>query len=254
MALDKEVKRMVESFLPGLFLVGIFWLVKWLEISSGYLLTEYGVFPRALKGLKGIFTSPFIHGDFQHLISNSVPMLVLCAGLTYFYRSLAFRVFAGIYLLGGIWLWIGGRESYHIGASGLIYGLTTFLFLSGVLRREARLMALSLLVVFLYGGMVWGIFPLVKEVSWEGHLFGAFAGILFAWVYRHEGPQRQIYEWEKEGSDDDVEDGPDAYWKIPEPPVHLPAAEPQEKQPAPRETITYVYTTPEKQHKADEKN
>ena len=115
-------------------------------------------------------------------------------------------------------------------------------------------MALSLLVVFLYGGMVWGVFPLVKEISWEGHLFGAFAGILFAWVYRYEGPQRKIYEWEKEGSDDDVDDGPDAYWKIPETPVHLPPQEPQEKQSTAPVTVTYIYTTPGNQENKDEKN
>ncbi|MBL0072016.1 MAG: rhomboid family intramembrane serine protease [Bacteroidetes bacterium] len=137
--------------------------MKWLEIQSGYLLTEYGVLPRTLSGLKGVITSPFIHGDMKHLISNSLPLLVLLSGLFYFYKAMAYRVFAGIFLLGGIWLWIGGRESYHIGASGLVYGLTTFLFLSGVVRREARLMALSLLVVFLYGGMVWECSRYLKE-------------------------------------------------------------------------------------------
>jgi membrane associated rhomboid family serine protease len=254
--MDQEVKRMIKSFLPGLALVAAFWLVKWLEIQSGYLLTEYGVLPRTWSGLKGVITSPFIHGDMKHLISNSLPLLVLLSGLFYFYKAMAYRVFAGIFFLGGIWLWIGGRESYHIGASGLVYGLTTFLFLSGVVRREARLMALSLLVVFLYGGMVWGVFPLFKGISWEAHLFGAFAGILFAIVYRKEGPQRKIYEWEKEGNDYDVDDGPDAYWKIPTTQVTLPPApEPVEVKPEPPPvTIRYIYTTPEKPNSTDEKN
>jgi len=160
-----------------------------------------------------VITSAFVHGDLKHLISNSLPLLVLGAGLFYFYRTLAWRVFFGVYLLGGFWLWLGGRESYHIGASGLVYGLTTFLFFSGVLRRDIRLMALSLLVVFLYGGMVWGIFPLFIGISWEAHLFGAFAGVLFAFVYRKEGPQRKIFEWENEMEDDD--DDENAYWKLP---------------------------------------
>ena len=157
--MDKEAKRMIHSFLPGLVLVAVLWLIKFIEMQSGHLLTEYGVLPRTISGLKGVITSPLIHGDLRHLVSNSIPLLVLGAGLFYFYNSLAYRVFLGIYLLGGFWLWLGGRESYHIGASGLVYGLTTFLFFSGVIRRDIKLMALSLLVVFLYGGMVWGIFP-----------------------------------------------------------------------------------------------
>lgn len=213
--MDKELKRIYLSFIPGTILVAALWLVKFIEIKSGHLLTEYGVLPRTLSGLKGVITSPFIHGDLKHLLSNSIPLLVLCGGLFYFYKSLAYRVFGGIYLLGGFWLWLGGRESYHIGASGLVYGITTFLFFSGVFRRDLRLMALSLLVVFLYGGMIWGIFPLFVGVSWEAHLFGSLAGMLYAFVYRNEGPQRKKYEWENTLEDENEEDESDAYWKIP---------------------------------------
>lgn len=211
--MDKEVKRMLLSFLPALAFVIALWLVKYMEIRSGYSLTTFGVLPRTFSGLKGVITSPFVHDDYKHLISNSIPLLVLGAGLFYFYKSLAWRVVAGIYILSGFWLWLGGRESFHIGASGLVYGLTTFLFFSGVLRRETRLMALSLLVVFLYGGMVWGLFPLFRGMSWEAHLFGSLAGILFAFVYRKEGPQRKVYQWEDESEDDDDEND---YWKLPE--------------------------------------
>lgn len=224
--MDKEAKRIIKSFIPGLILVTALWMVKFIEWQSGHLLTEFGVFPRTWNGLTGIITSPFIHGDYKHLISNSIPLLVLGAAIVYFYNSLAYKVFAWIYLLGGFWLWLGGRESYHIGASGLVYGLTAFLFFSGAFRRETRLMALSLLVVFLYGGMVWGIFPLFKGVSWEAHLFGALAGILLSVVYRKEGPQRKLYEWEKSDfNDDDVDDDENAYWKIPSP--EKPVAENQ---------------------------
>jgi membrane associated rhomboid family serine protease len=214
--MDKEVKRMIYSFLPGLVLVGALWVVKWIEVKSEVSLADYGVFPRTLSGLKGVITSLFIHGDLKHLVSNSIPLLVLAGGLFYFYNSLAYRVIIGTYLLGGFWLWLGGRESYHIGASGLVYGLTTFLFFSGMLRRDIKLMALSMLVVFLYGGMVWGIFPLFVGVSWEAHLFGAIAGILFAFVYRKEGPQRKVYEWEKEPEEEEADDE-NAYWKLPTP-------------------------------------
>jgi membrane associated rhomboid family serine protease len=196
-------------------LVTALWVVKLIEVQSGHSLAEYGVFPRTLSGLKGVITSPFIHGDMRHLVSNSLPLLILAGVLFYFYKSLAYRVFAGIYLLGGFWLWLGGRESFHIGASGLVYGLTTFLFFSGVFRRETRLMALSLLVVFLYGGMVWGIFPIFIGMSWEAHLFGAFAGLLYSYVYRKEGPQRKLYAWEVEPEEDTDEHN--AYWKLPVP-------------------------------------
>ncbi len=215
--MDKEVVRIIKSFIPGLILVSVLWIIKLIEWKSGHLLTEYGVFPRSAKGLIGIITSPFIHGDIKHLVSNSLPMLVLGAGLFYFYNSLAYKVFAWVYLLGGFWLWLGGRDSFHIGASGVVYGLTAFLFFSGFIRRDVRLMALSLLVVFLYGGMVWGIFPLVREISWEAHLYGSLAGILMAIVYRKEGPQRKLYEWEQPSfhEEDDDEDDENAYWKIP---------------------------------------
>ncbi len=214
-----EIQRIIYSFLPGVFLVVALWMVKFIEIKTGHFLTEYGVFPRTLSGMKGIITSPFIHGDYKHLISNSLPLLILGAGLFYFYKSLAWKVFVWVYFLAGFWLWLGGRDSFHIGASGVIYGLTTFLFFSGMLRRDTRLMALSLIVVFLYGGMVWGIFPLVEKISWEGHLFGALAGILMAVVYRKEGPQRKLYQWEIEPEEDDDDDDENAYWKIPPTPA-----------------------------------
>lgn len=194
--MDKETRKILFSFIPGIIFVGVLWLVYAIEHYSGFRLSEYGVKPRDLTGFKGILTSPFIHGDLKHLSSNSVPMLILLAGLIYFYRQLAVKVLLAVWLLGGFWLWLGGRDSYHIGASGLIYGLTTFLFFSGVFRKDTRLMALSLLVVFLYGGMVWGLFPLFYQVSWEAHLFGAIAGLLMAGAYRNEGPQRKLYEWE----------------------------------------------------------
>lgn len=175
-------------------------MVKGTEIYFRWELGFLGVYPRHLEGLKGILTMPFIHADIKHLFSNSVPLLILGAALLYFYRELALRVFLWIWLLDGIWLWLGGRENYHIGASGLVYGLSSFLFFSGIFRRDTRLIAISLLVVFLYGGLLWGIFPdfLGVQVSWEAHLYGAAAGALLAWVYRKEGPQRKQYDWETE--------------------------------------------------------
>lgn len=106
------------------------------------------------------------------------------------------KVFSWTFFLTGILVWFGGREAWHIGASGLVYGLASFLFFSGIIRKYFRLVALSLLVVFLYGEMVWGIFPGVyKNVSWESHMLGFISGILLAIVYRKEGPQMPVYEW-----------------------------------------------------------
>jgi membrane associated rhomboid family serine protease len=196
--MNPEQKSIFRSFIPPFIFVVVLWIIKIIEITFDLNFTDYGVFPRHAEGLIGILTSPLIHADFEHLISNSIPMLVLGAALIYFYKEFALRVFVLVYLLSGFWLWIIGRENYHIGASGVLYGLVTFLFFSGVLRKHTGLMALSLLVVFLYGGLVWGIFPLYKIISWESHLCGSLAGILLAFVYRKEGPQRKVYEWELE--------------------------------------------------------
>ena len=198
--MQAEQKQILKSFLPPFIFIIVLWIVKGAEIYLRWDLGFLGVYPRHLEGLKGIITMPFIHGDFKHLFSNSVPLLILGAALIYFYKEIALRVFLWIWFLDGLWLWLGGRENYHIGASGIVYGLSAFLFLSGLIRKDTRLIAISMLVVFLYGGLVWGMFPdfLGAQVSWEAHLYGAVAGALCAYVYRKEGPQRKQYDWETE--------------------------------------------------------
>lgn len=203
--MNPEQKVILKSFIPPLFFIALLWIIKIIEITVPINFDKYGVLPRHFEGLIGIITSPLIHGDFEHLISNSIPLLILSAGLIYFYKEVAAKVFFLVYFLSGFWLWLIGRESYHIGASGVLYGLTTFIFFSGILRRHTGLMALSLIVVFLYGGLIWGIFPLFKQMSWEAHLCGSLAGILLAFVYRKEGPQRKEYEWESEEEENNDE-------------------------------------------------
>jgi membrane associated rhomboid family serine protease len=195
-------------FYPGLFVL-LLWTIFFIQVSYQINLNKLGVLPREIRGLPGIFTSVFIHGDIAHIASNSIPLLVLGSMLFYFYKKIARPTFLWIWFVSGLWLWIGGRNSeahptFHIGASTLIYGLATFLFFSGVFRRHLRLMAISALVVFLYGSIMWGIFPLKEEMSWEGHLFGAIAGVLVAYNYRGEGPQRRVYEWEEEDDDEEL--------------------------------------------------
>lgn len=210
---DEEKKKIIQSlFFPALFLV-LIWLIKFAEFVFGIEFVFLGVYPLKWDGLIGIITSPLIHADWSHLMANSVSVFLLMSFLFYFYKELAFRSFILIYLLSGIWLWFAGRDSYHIGASGIIYGMAAFLFVSGLIRKNPRLMALTLVITFIYGSMIWGIFPDFfpkKNISWEGHLMGLVAGILVAVFYRKEGPQAPIYSWE----DEDDEDDKNAYWKI----------------------------------------
>ncbi len=172
------------------------WIIHFLGWEYGWNLSRFGLRPRSVEGLRGIFTMPFIHGSWQHLFNNSVPLLVLGWALFTFYRGVAFKTLFWIYIISGIWLWISARPSIHIGASGVVYGLAAFLFLSGWLRREKKVAALSLLVAFLYGGLWWGVLPVDPKISWEGHLWGAVAGFSLAFLYRKQGPRKPEYQWE----------------------------------------------------------
>ena len=203
---EKSVVRK-SIVIPVLFVV-VLWIIKLSEVYFNYSFVNFGIRPRTFEGLIGIMTAPLIHSGFDHLLSNSLPLLVVGAGLIYFYHEIAFRVILLITLFSGFWVWIAARPDSHIGASGLIYGFVCFLFFSGIFRKDRRLLAISLLVTFLYGGLVWGILPVDQSISWESHLFGSVAGFLCAIYYRKEGPQITPYVWEE----DDVELG-DEFWK-----------------------------------------
>ena len=195
--MKKSDKKEIFSILriPFLFLL-LMWLVKLIESQFDLSLIKFGVFPQTFNGLKGIFFSPFIHKDLTHLFNNSYPILILGALLFSVYRKIASQIFFWLFFISGFWLWIIGRPSFHIGASGIIYALASFLFISGVIRKNPRLAAISLIIIFLYGSMIWGILPTEAPVSWEGHLAGFMAGILVAIFYRNEGPKRKKYQWE----------------------------------------------------------
>ncbi|MEI6576349.1 MAG: rhomboid family intramembrane serine protease [Bacteroidota bacterium] len=203
--MSHDLKALIRSsFFPGLLVLGML-AVKIFEISTKTHLTFLGIYPLKVEGLIGIITSPFIHDDWAHLYANAIPFLILGTSLFYFYRKIAITSLLMIWLLTGCWVWLGAREAWHIGASGILYGLTTFVFTSGLIRKDARLMALSMLVLFLYGGMVWGVFPDFfpnKQISWEAHLWGGIAGVVVAIFYRSYGPQRKLYSWET--GDDEV--------------------------------------------------
>lgn len=182
---------------PLLALLSI-WTVFWVEVQFGVTLTSYGLYPRKLSGLQGIIFSPFIHSSIQHLYNNTLPLAVLTAFLVYFYRQAAWKVLVWGLVVSGLLTWCIGRPSYHIGASGLIYVLVSFIFFKGIFTQYFRLVALSLVVVFIYGSMVWYIFPVQDTMSWEGHLAGFVTGLFLARVTKIEIPVEPTYEWERE--------------------------------------------------------
>jgi membrane associated rhomboid family serine protease len=206
--MNEERRKIIRSLVYPTIFVLMMWLVKICEITFKTDFSKYGLLPLKPIGLIGIFTSPFLHEGFSHLFGNSIPVFVLGGLLFYFYPQLAWRVLALIYLVTGLWVWVFARgNGVHIGASGIVNGLAAFLFMSGILRRDTKLMAITLLITFLYGGLIWGIFPQLfpqKNISWESHLMGLLAGIVIALYYRKSGPQREKYDWEDaEDKDDD---------------------------------------------------
>lgn len=190
----------ISLLLLPLFFVVIIWGVYWADWTYYLEAYRFGVYPRTLSGLKGIIFSPFIHGGLKHLYNNSVAIFVLLILLQYFYKKQVLAVlFFGI-LLSGIGTWLIARPSYHIGASGLVYVLVSFIFFKGVQTKYFRLMALSLVIVVLYGGTVWYMFPDIEEgISWEGHLSGFVAGLILSFVLSNpEMPEKYFkYEWQK---------------------------------------------------------
>ena len=192
--MNNEKNRFLNSLLIPALLLIVMWVVKIVEITWNVSFADFGVRPLHAAGLIGIITSPFIHENFDHLISNSVPFFLLALTLFYFYKGIAGRVFFFIWVIDGICVWLSGRDAYHIGASGIVYGLASFLFFSGIIRRDSRLAALTLVIAFLYGSMVWGIFPNFfpdKNISFEAHLWGLVAGVVFAIYYKKDGPRNE---------------------------------------------------------------
>jgi len=181
--------------IPLIFVV-IMWIVKFIEHYFEISFCTFGMFPRTIYGLKGIIFSAFIHQDFSHLLNNTYPLVILGGMLFYFYKKLGVQIFLWLFFISGFWLWAIGRPNYHIGASGVVYALASFIFFSGLFKKQTKLSAASLLVIFLYGSMIWGVLPINDGVSWEGHLAGLLAGLLIAIVYKNEGPKPKKYQWE----------------------------------------------------------
>jgi membrane associated rhomboid family serine protease len=195
--MNKEKDKFIISVIIPVGFILLLWIIKSTEVITGISLARFGLYPHKISGLIGIVTAPLLHANFSHLISNSIPVLILSGGIIYFYPQSAFRVFALVYFIPGVFVWFFGRPAYHIGASGLIYGFVSFLFFSGIIRRDNRSIALALIVTFLYGGIIWGVLPIDAEISWEYHLFGALTGIYCAILFRKLDPAKK-YDWEEE--------------------------------------------------------
>jgi len=201
---NKERKINLEKFLIPLVFPGILWIIHLLSMVLQVDINRMGILPRKPVGLLGIITSPLIHADYSHLISNTIPLIILGWIIFFFYPKVSYLLFALIYFFTGILVWIFARQVYHIGASGVVYGLVSFLFFSGIFRRDNKSIALALVITFLYGGLVWGMIPGWKGISWESHLFGAITGLIAAYLLRKIDPPKKKYEWEDEPDDFDV--------------------------------------------------
>lgn len=180
---QEENTSFALSFLPGTLFVALLWLISLLSYLTDATLTWLGVFPRNFFGLIGIFTGPLIHGDLIHLLSNTFPFVLLSGFILFQQRKKGADVIILVYLLSGLLTWFIGRQAYHIGASGVIYGMASYLLFKGFIGRDRGALAVSLAILFLYSGLFYGLFPGEERVSWEGHLGGLIAGFVAALTY-----------------------------------------------------------------------
>lgn len=181
---------------PVLFVLTI-WITFWFQVRVYSGFKSFGVRPLEFEGLRGIVFSPFIHSNVEHLYNNSIPLFVLSMALFYFYRKISWKIIIYGILLSGFITWCIGRPANHIGASGLIYVLVSFIFFKGVFAKHYRLIALSLIIIFFYGSMIWYVFPIKDNMSWEGHLAGLITGLVFALVFRKQIAKPERYVWQQ---------------------------------------------------------
>jgi len=203
---SNEHKPDTGKFLIPLLFPILLWIIHLVSIYLNEDLSRLGLLPRKPVGLLGIITSPLIHGDFSHLVSNTFPLLILGWIIFYFYPKISYLLFIFIYFTTGLLVWIFARQVYHIGASGIVYGFVSFLFFSGIFRKDNTSVSLALVITFLYGGIVWGMLPGLKGISWESHLLGAITGLAAAFLFRKIDPPKKKYDWEDEPDDFNVDD------------------------------------------------
>lgn len=197
---DQLYRNHYPAILFSFMILGSMWIGYFLQIGPFPQFTNYGIHPQDLNGLKGIVFSPILHStrDIWHIINNSIGMGVISYLLYYFYKDVTYNVFFLSWGISGAITWFIGEGGVHIGMSGVIYAVTFFLLLSGFLRKNNMLIRLSLGMVFLYGSLVWGIFPIKEGVSWEAHLGGMLVGLFLAFWYKKRGPQPRKFNYEIE--------------------------------------------------------
>jgi membrane associated rhomboid family serine protease len=230
--MDRELLKVIRSLYVPFTLVLIMIASLIVQENTALKMHLLGIYPLRWQSLHGILTTIFVHKDVSHLLSNAIPMLLLGSAVYYYYKEVANWALFLMTITTGLWVWVMARESYHIGASGLVYALASFHIVSAVLRREMKVMAFGMLVIFLYGSMIWGIFPEFfpeQRISWESHLMGGISGVVFAIYYRKAGPQKplvrdyddeeedelgNVYAWPPEFYDDDEEQGPIIHYHV----------------------------------------
>ena len=217
---DNNLEISKSIFIVPVFYVVLIWFIYWVEIFFSYNFNKFGVYPRTFEGLRGVLFTHFIHSDTNHLFNNSIPLFVLLSSLFYFYRDLALKIliFGGV--LTGLLTWAIARPSFHIGASGIVYLLFSFVFFSGIIRKHYRLVALSLIIIFLYGSMIWYVLPIKEGMSWEGHLSGFVVGFMFSILFRKKGITKIPFQFSKTDFDLLFDDDGNL--------IDLPEQEPQE--------------------------
>jgi len=193
----KEIAKFKSCLKTSLVLLSLMWIIKLIEVIFDTSFSYLGILPRNSSGIYGIIVSPFLHGDFNHLISNSFPFFLLSTALFYFYKKDSVKIFLFSQIFSGILVWIFARSSYHIGASGLVYAFVSFFFFSGIFNRNIKTISLSLITIFLYSGLAAGLLPVSNKISWEGHLCGAISGFLSAMFFSKNIPSKK-YGWEDE--------------------------------------------------------
>ena len=199
---DQDIHLNKNIITVPLLYILLIWFIYWIEIYFGFNFNSFGVFPRTLKGISGIFFTHFIHSDTNHLINNSIPLFVLTSSLFLFYKDIAWKVLIYGSILTGLLTWTIARPAYHIGASGVVYLLFSFISFSGIIRKHYRLVAIAMVIIFLYGSMVWYILPIKEGMSWEGHLSGFLIGLIMAFSFKSKGLVKTEYEFSKSEFDD----------------------------------------------------
>jgi len=193
-------KRLISAAKTAFMPVMILWIVHLIKVLGNFQWGNWGIFPREIKGLYGIFLAPWIHGDFSHLLSNSVPLFFLTTLILFFYQRVAITSFILLYLLTGALVWVFARPVYHIGASGVVYAMVSFVFWNGIFRRNMKSVVLALVVMIMYSGYFAGIVPGEKGISWESHLLGAISGIVVSFMMKNyiESDEVEVDPWKDE--------------------------------------------------------